>query len=122
MGNSGAHHHLRSVAWALEENLGEGRIEKKGGTVQWGSYTSPPYWFIILECDLSQVPLRGMTFWVTAPLQGLPDISESQKYETDKNPSAEVIPGLLSLDHSLQQPGRAGWVLSGWARTNPDGS
>ena len=34
-----------------------------------------------------------MTFWVTAPLQGLPDISGSQKYETDKNPSAKVIPG-----------------------------
>lgn len=34
-----------------------------------------------------------MTFWVTAPSQGLTDISETQKYETDKNQSAKVIPG-----------------------------
>lgn len=34
LGNSGAHHQLHSLAWAGEEKVGEGRIKKKGATVQ----------------------------------------------------------------------------------------
>lgn len=49
--------------WAREEKSREGRIEKKG-TVQQGSHTSPHCGFIILACDLSEVPrlLQNLQF------------------------------------------------------------
>lgn len=48
MGNYGAHHHLRSLAWVGEEELGEGRKEKRGG----------------LSCRVhTHHPTTGLLFW-----------------------------------------------------------
>lgn len=52
LGNFGAHHHL---LWAGGRGIEAERNREEGGTVKWGSHTSPHCGFIILECDLIQL-------------------------------------------------------------------